>query len=196
MPDEGMLVDLHLGLADLERFHIVCDPSQRCARFRTTRGKFHFPPLDDFSRSFAVEEEVSRRREWARLLDDASKRDQSSPSFRLKDASSVSDLSEETLLALRKNGRLPIDTEAGVLIVGDKLSSDDRKWVVDLVNKHRAVFDPNSRLGITGISPREISLSPGYLPRKVRFRLKDQPILKKVLLNKISKGVLEYWRQG
>ena len=118
MPTQGMMFDLHIGLADLERLHIMSDPHNGCARFRTTPASdLHFPELDKYAKSFAVEEEVSRRRQWNVLLEAARGRLESD-SLRLKDAKKVSDLSEATLLALKQSGRLPVDTEAGVLYFG------------------------------------------------------------------------------
>lgn len=178
--DSLMFYDLHICEGDLSK-HGMWLKSR----------KLFFPETKPITLG-TVDEEIQNGKVWDLLISSAKKQPAENLK-RLKDASRVSELSETTLLALKAKGRVPLDTAAGILVVGEQASPRNKKRLTDLVNKYANVFSKKGKLGINGMELANIELQPNYVPKLVKFRQKNNPILKDVLLDKIARGVLQYW---
>jgi hypothetical protein len=113
----------------------------------------------------------------------------------LKGASTLQDLHPDLLRSLSKQGLVPVEIpDIGVAAVGDSLT---REQIADFVadcTKFASVFGkmsgPSSKLPV-----RDIDLVPGYVPPKVRFSAKNNPLNEEVLRLNMKKGMLALWDQ-
>ena len=59
--------------------------------------------------------------------------------------------------------------------------------------KYSKLFAGLDSDGLQGVAPRDLDLKPTFIPKKIRFRSKNNPMGLAVLKEKISKGILEFY---
>ena len=115
----------------------------------------------------------------------------------VKQATTIEDLSPETLVHLHARGAVPITTRHGVVTVGYLFRNTPEAfdpWLLKFNSTaYDTLFSGLDSEGLRGVAKRSLDLSPEFTPRKIRFKAKGNPMEIAVLKSKISKGILEYF---